>query len=358
MIKKEWKVYFSGNFWGHKKRERCCKEIPVKKEFLWNGEKCYIPAVYTCPRGMVVDFCKEVSAKRIQAFLRKWWLLEDQIFSTEGQMMEVKAALAREREFTEEERQQIEQENPLVWDFRPYVYVNGKELEQGGGCSVSWNPCLPNEAKSEIEAETVLDHYKLDKKQGWNIWRFMFRWNTKMKPILQNIRVELKSSPTEISGSRFMVERAGDEVSFHHPITGTEHVLKVIEFSDQTMEKDPFPEKHMEWPTHFKQLKYTLTPELSDVKFRVFDCAGSDSPKKRPEPGYDGSGRNASARSRVSSIGIIGGAYGPTSIFLAGKGRENAHLAFSSLHFEPVSSVEWRMTFYEKLQEDMEVKIV
>lgn len=345
MTKKEWKVYFSGNFWGHKKGERCCKEIPVNREFLWNGEKCCIPAVYTNTKGIVVDFCKEVPAAKIQAFFTKWKLIEER----EGVVIE--------REFTEEERHQIEQENPFTWDFRPYIYVNGKELEHGHGCSVSWNPCLQEAAViREMEAEAAVEHYGLDLKQGWRIWRFMFQWRTKTKPVLRDICMELKSSPVEISGPRFVVEKAGDEVRFPHPITGTEHVLKVMEFSEQTMEKDPFPERQMEWPGHFKQLKYTLTPELPDGKIRIFDCAGSDVPKKRLAADGNVSDRKDQSGSGAAAIGIIGGADGPTSIFIAEKVRENVHLAFSALHFEPVSRVEWRMTFYEKMREDIEVQ--
>lgn len=37
--RKEWKVYFSGNLWGHEKGEQCGREIPVGKMFRWGEEK-------------------------------------------------------------------------------------------------------------------------------------------------------------------------------------------------------------------------------------------------------------------------------------------------------------------------------
>ncbi len=43
-------------------------------------------------------------------------------------------------------------------------------------------------------------------------------------------------------------------------------------------------------------------------------------------------------------VGIIGGADGPTAIVVGGA-AEKPHAVCSSLHFEPVESVEWRISF-------------
>ena len=49
-----------------------------------------------------------------------------------------------------------------------------------------------------------------------------------------------------------------------------------------------------------------------------------------------------------NSIGIIGGADGPTMVFAAGQPNARLHAACSSLHFEPTDEVQWRMVFREK----------
>ena len=58
----------------------------------------------------------------------------------------------------------------------------------------------------------------------------------------------------------------------------------------------------------------------------------------------------------AACVGIIGAADGPTAIFMAGKGEPCG--TFSSLYFEPGKPVEWRMRFYEKRVEDLEVKLL
>ena len=57
-------------------------------------------------------------------------------------------------------------------------------------------------------------------------------------------------------------------------------------------------------------------------------------------------------------MGIIGGADGPTEIFISENKNENARRAVSALHFEPPRSVEWKMIFREKLTEDKEIKLI
>lgn len=58
-----------------------------------------------------------------------------------------------------------------------------------------------------------------------------------------------------------------------------------------------------------------------------------------------------------AAIGVIGGADGPTAVFV-GAHTPKLHAACSSLHFEPVEDVEWRAVFSEKLMEDKEVCLI
>lgn len=399
----EWKVYFEGNFWSRKEKGEPCKEIPVKKEFLWSGDRCCIPAIYACSQGLVVDICREIPTEKIGDFLKKWGMLrEERACSNEDcQSRETIWKLVEtEPDFSEEERRQIERENPFTWEFRPHIFVNGKELEQGQGCSTSWNPwlqggtsetvCAQEAGAEELEGEgspeaAIMKHYGLDLQQGWTIWRYAFSWGTENgnEELLsqnegeKNLCIKLQAYPEELPGPHFTVEKEGDEIRFCHPISGKEHVLKVVELGAESLKKEALEdleesrksgrkcrgacevsEEPLEWPTHFKQLKYIVTPELPNEKFRIFDCAESDAPRRKANAIGTSLQGNGQKEYKAASIGIIGGSDGPTSVFIAGKGSEpQVHLAFSAMHFEPVSQVEWRMVFYEKLREDITITI-
>lgn len=62
--KEDWKVYFDSSFWGHHGRERAGREMSVQKWFSWAGRDWFVPAVYVCSKGIVVDFCMRTGGFR------------------------------------------------------------------------------------------------------------------------------------------------------------------------------------------------------------------------------------------------------------------------------------------------------
>ena len=44
LVAPEWKVYFDGDFWGHRGKDRAGKEIKLDKQFDWAGYHWVIPA--------------------------------------------------------------------------------------------------------------------------------------------------------------------------------------------------------------------------------------------------------------------------------------------------------------------------
>lgn len=331
----EWKVYFSGNFWGHDKGERKCREIPVNKSFYWEEETWRIPAIYTGRSGMVVDFCVEITSERIEAFIDQWDLREEE-----------------ERDYSNEERMQMESENPLQIDIHPQIVLNGRRLQSNHSCSVSWNPCFDNGA-CDSEAKKVLEHYKCNPQRGWVFIRSAFQWKTKNKPVIRNIELILEQNPILIPGTHFTADAAGKKTEFTHPITGVKHTLTVIDSVPEKMKMDHgIFDKDMEWPEHYRRLRYTLSPDLSGGEFMIWDCADCDSPRQKKKTSVP-----LAESSKAASITVIGGADGPTAIFFACKNPGNFHEAHSSLHFEPVENVEWRIGFYEKQRKDITVEI-
>ncbi len=328
----EWKVYFGGGFWGSTgDGSRPGKEIPVNKAFQWADRSWLVPAVYACGQGLVVDFCMRIEPWLIEAFMEKWNLYDEE------------AARAR---LTREEEMELERENPLDFDFRAQVWVNGRRLQMSRGSGVTYNPCLPPQYEIGAEAAQAVEHYGLDPRFGWMIRRSCFPWATKRRPALKTLSLTLGQEKAAVPGPRFRVKAPGDRVSFRYPEKGPKYTLTVQEYEAQTLKPGHLGET-MDIPTQYHVMTYTLTPELPGDALTILDCAQADNP--RPKPG-------ASA-THAASIGIIGGADGPTAILFGGSSAK-LHAACSSLHFDPVEDVQWRMVFYEKRYADLAVSLI
>jgi len=59
----EWKVCFGAGFFETKGYGRAGKVMQIDKHFAWGGSDWYIPAVYICSGGVVMDICVEAIAE-------------------------------------------------------------------------------------------------------------------------------------------------------------------------------------------------------------------------------------------------------------------------------------------------------
>lgn len=318
------KVYFNGHFSKGKKFERCCKGIKIGQKFTWAGEQWYIPAVYTCAQGLVVDLCKEVPVEKIYAFQKKWNLKDWDITEVPKEQWEV-----------------MESENPLNDECDIHVWVNEKQLKTSHTYYKVWFSGMPEDMAQDKELEMLMEEYHLNKNNGWVISRHICKWETKRKPQTAEIKLQFRDEPRAFVGDVFSVRNVGEQVILRHPIAKTEHVLTVIEISKETLETDKLLKEDMIWPTHFQQMNYVLEPGIPNGKLRIVDCEEGDRPIRKSD--YKGNG--------AASVAIIGGADGPTSVFIVGK------KAISSLRFEPAETVKWKAVFYEKMREDMEIDL-
>lgn len=327
-----WKVTYDGGFFP--RRGRPGREIPTEKHFLWGENRWTIPAVYCCGKGMVVDFCMEVPPEQFTAFLEKWDLLHE-----------------NEHAYTEDEQEQMEEENPLNVEFRPVLTVNGKALQQEHGCGCTWiaPACLPEGIRAEKETAWLLEHYGLDPNRCWSIHRCSFLWATKQKPAIRTVALHMEQQPKNIPGIHFAAPAVGESIAFTHPVTGVEHTLTVLEYEAQELDAGHFPDPEMEYPTHCFAMTYALSPDIPGQNYMLRDCAAGDSPRHKKPAGFF-------PAASVAVIGIIGGADGPTALFIGAPAKR--HAAFSALHFEPVQNVEWRLTFREKTLPDLDITVL
>jgi len=333
------KVYFNGNFWGGHKFQHAGKEIPIKKEFCWGGLNWCIPAVYSCSKGLVIDFCVSIPRERIEKFLEHW--------KTGKRIASLSA----------EEYDQMEKENPFTINFEVDVKINGKELEHPRMCAVGWHPCDVEREQIEDLQEELMESYACDRSQGWRFIRVSFPWRTARKPELKTLSLTLKERPVAQKGEHFVTEESCDrhEITLIHPVSKKEHRLTFYGCEINTLSADSFRFKQaMEYPNIYNVLSYSISPELSPKEFSIQDCVRSDQPRSQ------GINSFVSNEMSANSLSIIGGADGPTAIFIPGKSSKKYHKrsACSSLHFSQVIKVEWRMIFYVKEYEDLSLEIV
>jgi len=328
----EWKVYFENGFGSCRRgHDKPGTEIPVNKAFTWGGRTWHIPAVYACGKGLVVDFCVDVDLAAYRAFVEKWrpW--------RQG-----------EKNLTPEDEERQNAENPLTVVFNSKATVNGRELHPSSGNGCCWIPIsLRREyeqgeyIRQDWDTVWLMEHYGLDAEKGWMFWRQSFPWSTKTKPAVKTLSLALAQDRQAVPGRRFTVSGAGDAVPFTHPVTGEKHTLRVVEAENQEMDPSQL-DGGFEYPTHYTALSYVVEPELPRNALTVRDCGQGDSPRVR-EQAAGGADRPAAA----CSVGII----------LANGKTGRPRTACSALRFEPPERIEWRMVFYRKTAEDIEVDL-
>ena len=335
-----WKVFYEGGYWDSSREDQPGEEISLNRSFPWGEEIWHIPAIYSCKEGLVVEFCVEIQAEIVKAFLDKWI-----------------PVCGDDPRLSHEVREAMEQENPLKVRFRPYLTLNGKEIIPRTGSSLQWIPdgCIPKGVRNQPEAKEVISHYHLDPTKAWSFHRWSCPWPTNKKPKIKTLQLRLERHPETINGIRFRNPKVGDVFTFNHPITHREHRLSVLTYEKQELSAKGLAHDGFKVPTHHTAMTYTIEPELPNRNFQVRDCKDNDEPRLKATNPHDPQGT-----SDACSIGIIGGADGPTAVFISPGGRPKAtpHVALSALHFEPVDDIEWKMIFREKMMADAEAVLV
>ena len=282
-----WRVSFHGGLIGH--GGRAGKAIPADTWFTWEGESWYVPALYRCPEGIVVDILQRVDVDTMP----------------------------------EERRRQVQAEHPFCQDFRAALAVNGRALRQRHGCGSVWLPIWPDREDRDMRA--ALRHYGLDEGDCWQLWRLSFAWTGEKPRKCKSFSLTLSGEREDIPGPSFQAERAGETVSFRHPVTGAEHTLTVrsVEPQDYDRPEDP----SWEYPRHFTALGYTVAPDIPREELSIRDCAPADPARRTPDAPKDQLG-------------------GGTAVLFIGRDEEGRRWTASSLHFTPPERVTWRIHFH------------
>jgi hypothetical protein len=331
------KVYYSGEFGQGQKFEKPGKEIRVKKAFMWGGQQWYIPAIYSCSKGLVIDFCVAIPRERVEIYYKNWNLEK------------------RISELSNEELEKLENENPFTRNIEVVARVNGKELKFSRMCLVGWHPCEAEREQIEDEQEELMEYYNCDRNQGWSFIRACFSWSTTRKPKMKTIFLTLKEHPAAYFGVHFTTKVPCDrhEIMCIHPVCEQTHKITIYECEKTSLSERLIQfNKDMQFPNYFNKLTYGISPELPQEEFQIQDCARSDKPKSLES-------NSSTSNVAASCCVVIGGADGTFAIHAPTKDSEEnlKRLACSSLHFTQVPEVEWRTIFYVKENEDYETEI-
>ena len=330
-----WYVTSSGEFFPVSHRERPGVQLPFSGEFSFAGYRWLVPGVYSTAKALVVDLCREVPLQAIQDFIQKWNLTPENDDSDC---------------FSKVQRMEMEAENPQELEISPTAVVNGREHPYRRGTGLFY--CAKLEwPGSDLTGEAVAKHYGLNQETGWNLWRYVFPWGRRKQ--VNTLSLTLQTDRARWPGTPFQVKQAGEQVELIHPRTGESCTLTVRDFQRDALDSDRIPgREEWEFPNHLWRFTYTVEPEVPGLTIEDGEEGDRPRPKPRPETGRgDRSGEGGStaafvtAQPEAASIGIIGGADGPTAIFLRDDKDPRRHTAFSALRFQPEEPAAWLPVF-------------
>ena len=346
----EWHVYYEENFWSGDPGKRPGREIRIDRDLEWEGDEFRLLSFYVCEEGYVLDLCRKVRREAYAAFQEKW-----------------RDKTAHPEEMTETELEQCETENPMNTDFGIRLETDGVRLETGALYAMGSAPDYPEYLQKE--AERFISHYGLDPKEYWMMARFSFSRPAGAGEITcpDSLKFMFEAVPVPVSAISFEIEGPGQKISFVHPETGEEHVMEICSCEQRTMPEEfpEMPEKEggiwKDWkiPRCYEAVSYTLSPDIPEETYMVRSRSEGDKavPVERK--------KEVTAEMKEDiCVQIIGGADGPTSVFLAGKVRreekddKNVHRAISAVSFEPVRTREWELVFWLKKKQDMELPVI
>lgn len=315
------KIYYSSSLCGKRKGLWGAPQ-KLNWRFEYAGARRCIPAIYHFSEGIVFDIITFLDETKLREFYEKYKAIEETL--------------------TPLQRRCAEQEHPYQSVPVKEIWINGKRAESGysssSTVSIPW-------AEQDDELMVVRKAYSSILKDTlcFACERFCVPYpeaESKLQKFLRFLRLSkvrsLKLSTWPMQqfsplNIHFEISDKDDqkEICFVHPKTGITHTLYFQE--SELMEMPLGAGRNRSFYT--MQAIYEIEPALPQG-----DTLQFSSSIQYTEPQEDRFSPNA-----ASSIGIIGGACGPTSIFIAGNDGEKTvpcglhglplHCCFSVLSF-------------------------
>lgn len=402
-------VYHNGNFQSGRRGSRLTA-VPVQQTFLWGRQEILVPAVYVGQAGAVLDVCARIPVEDMAAFLRKWPKERRLSLDTQEDYEQIDADNPGSRDFLvemslDDAPLKLSSSSSINW-YPEEVFRMGNEASA---------PAQEDEWTNDLHAEKLMEAYGCSRECCWHFGRLNYNWNG--EPILapRKISLAFQAQPTPVTAGYFTtaLDAAGrllaslgqnqaassleesedsafeqpeasslvaheepafgetEELAFGqterpaapadsaghlppsngsleeqtikiaHPGTGQEYTLTLHDCRQTRHDFTDIGAEGILYPEYCQMLSYHISPDIGCDLFDIRDCADSDKPRKS-----EGSEKPSDAS-------------GATAVFLAGKSPSpERRTAVSSMHFEPVPEIRWRMVFQVRTKPRMEVSFV
>ncbi len=322
----DWKVSFGQGFGAVKGHSG--KEVALGIHFDFAEHEFIIPSMYICGKGLVLDICMRIDPYEIEFLNAKY----------------------PQDELTEDKMMLRDAEHPLTFDYSAEIELNGVSISENCGYGLHFD----SNHSDDIESSSVISHYELDTYYNWLVRRISFPWSSSRAPKIKTLDIKLTPEKVQIPGETFTVTSKGQHFDFEY--NGVSHRLDVTELQTHTIGM----RKSEEYPSNGLLMTYTVTPPLPNLILKDITPADRPKPKKEldfvsvmtvPIP------QNTAVRGSNDTdiLSIIGGSDGPTAVLIHSPSEEKA--VVSSLHFEPITYVTWKMIFSETRFESVTVPL-
>lgn len=296
-------IYWNAN-------ERNNKGLPGRKQpidyyFDYAGKRRCIPAIYRFPEGIVFDILTMLDEAELRAFLDKYQGMEEAL--------------------TPAQRRAVEGEHPYQAVSLREIKINDNRPLNGWSSTSSFHlPWMESYAQLEKEAKAYKN--QLEGASCFVCERFTFpfcpepisKWQRLRRWLfpkqINRIVIEISKTtrflPIE---SSFTLPYDFSDVhieTFRHPQT---QMLHTLYFQGIEHEEVQLPTDRKRKTLHATWLSYEIDPALPEGDRLQFDSSIQWEPEPIEANGFYHHSTSAAA------IGIIGGADGPTAIFLAGQ---------------------------------------
>lgn len=302
--------------------------LAVNRSFLWDTQEILIPAIYVGEAGAALDICAKIPTGDMAAFLKKW---------NKARRLSMQ---------TPEEYEQLQADNPGSIEFDVKMSLDHTPLIRSMSSSMRWYPksvfsaSEPDDEgwENDSRAEEWMQAYGCSKDCCWYLERIFYNW--KDAPVLspKNLSFVFQADSISVTAGHFDTDKSchGETIKTVHPVTGQEYTL-TLHKCEQT--RHSFKEiKELDthgavYPEYCQTLYYSISPELSRSLYDIRDCKEGD-PPIMPD-------------SRTA---------GASAVFFAGNSPDPAsRAAVSSMHFKPVSNVQWRIVFQIRPKKDLKI---
>lgn len=286
------RVRYTSSLWSHNKGA-CGKVQKLSWKFKYLGLRRCIPWVYHFKKGIVFDLLTFLDACEMEAFNQKYAVVE--------------------HELTPIEQKCAEQDHPFRETDISEIYINDSRVEQDFAMSGAFHAPFIDKSSDLLSVKKAY-HVWLGQTTCFHCQRFCVPYPKAGSPIIKLLRAlrldrvqTLKLRTREKHcfypvDQRFTLSENDEEktVSFVHPLSGVAHTLYLKPDKPYSIPQFNKAREHL----YALMATYEIVPPLHPGDQLVFDSSFS----------Y----RQTADLTEAASIGIIGGADGPTAIFVSG----------------------------------------